>query len=194
MADIRITDVPTTSAITDSDYLYIRTGNNFRRVLVSALMTALESSGFYKTGIGGIPDSDIAQETVIITAGEPYTSSRTASQIYAALDGGSRIAPELWPDAENTIRGVVLDIAETSSVFAFLDYISQTPKILVVTVGDLSVSVEEILLGGGSGGGVVPAPGVGDEGKVPMVVNGVVVWAAIPETTTSEIDAIIAAI
>ena len=89
---------------------------------------------------------------------------------------------------------MVLDIAETSSVFAFLDYISQTPKILVVTVGDLSVSVEEILLGGGSGGGVVPAPGVGDEGKVPMVVNGVVVWAAIPETTTSEIDAIIAAI
>ena len=37
MADIRITDVPTTSAITDSDYLYIRTGNNFRRVSVSAL-------------------------------------------------------------------------------------------------------------------------------------------------------------
>ena len=40
----------------------------------------------------------------------------------------------------------------------------------------------------------VPEPGSGDNGKVLTVVSGLAAWAAIPETTTSEIDAIIAAI
>ena len=56
MADIRITDVPTTSAITDADYLYIRTGNNFRRVLVSALMTLIGSE------ISVTPEPDFNQK------------------------------------------------------------------------------------------------------------------------------------
>ena len=46
----------------------------------------------------------------------------------------------------------------------------------------------------GSWQGGTPAIGAGDEGKVLTVVSGSAAWGALPETTTSEIDAIIAAI
>lgn len=47
---------------------------------------------------------------------------------------------------------------------------------------------------GGFAGPYIPPVSVSAEGKVPTVTGGTVVWAAVPETTTSEIDAIIAAI
>jgi hypothetical protein len=78
---------------------------------------------------------------------------------------------------------------QDSLVFYTLDKTAGKVVFYTVDTGG-TVTIDQVSIDGG----VVPAPGVGDEGKVPMVVNGVVVWAAIPETTTSEIDAIIAAI
>ena len=206
MGNLKITEVPQAQSVAESNDFYVKIGNNFRRVSISALITLLETSlvtsGFVKTSGDGITQDKLAAEPVVISPDSEtpgaYVSSRTADQIYQSFSDNFEIQPEYeyWLDANTpvNIRGAVLDVSETASVFAFLDFAAATPSLMIATVENYSVTVAVLPLTGGGGGGVVPAPGVGDEGKVPMVVNGVVVWAAIPETTTSEIDAIIAAI
>lgn len=203
MADIRITDVPTTSAITDADYLYIRTGNNFRRVLVSALMTLIGSE------ISVTPEPDFNQKClamklqngiyVIDNANSDFigTDYQTFAMFAAAIqqahmDGYDVFCTIFDGQYQNAVP-FLGNLGGAMLKFGGWEFSADGLQPVVYTYTETYGFVREVIAIG-SGGGVVPAPGVGDEGKVPMVVNGVVVWAAIPETTTSEIDAIIAAI
>lgn len=204
MADIRITNVPTTSAITDADYLYIRTGDNFRRVLVSALMTHIESE------ISVTPEPDFNQKClamklqngvyVIDNANSDFigtdyqTFAQFVAAIYNAHSDGYEVFCRIFDGQYENAVPYLGFIGNTSLKFGGWELSADGLQPVVYTYTETYGFVREVIAIGPGGGGVVPAPGVGDEGKVPMVVNGVVVWAAIPETTTSEIDAIIAAI
>lgn len=164
--------------------------------LASAVQTSLNNAdSAYQKPLTGISEADLAAESVVISpdtehAGQ-YVSTRTYAQIAQASSDGFAIKPEFWPDNNTTIRGAVLDISSTASVFAFLDTRS-TPTIYVFTVEAQGVSVDSFAVGGGSGP-AIPTPTSSDNGKYLGVVNGAYALRSAPSgggVTIYAVDAV----
>ena len=164
--------------------------------LASAVQTSLNNAdSAYQKPLTGISEADLAAESVVISpntesAGQ-YVSTRTYSQIAQASSDGFAIKPEFWPDNNTTIRGAVLDISSTASVFAFLD-MRTTPTVYVFTVNAQGVSVDSFAAGGGSGP-AIPTPTSSDNGKYLGVVNGAYALRSAPSgggATIYHVDAV----
>ena len=152
--------------------------------LASAVQTSLNNAdSAYQKPLTGISEADLAAESVVISpdtehAGQ-YVSTRTYSQIAQASSDGFAIKPEFWPDNNTTIRGAVLDIGSTASVFAFLD-MRTTPTVYVFTINAQGVSVDSFDAGAGGSGPAIPTPTQSDNGKYLGVVNGAYALRSAP--------------
>lgn len=204
MANLKITNVPQASSVTTSNDFYVKIDATFRRVPISALMTLIESEisvtpepGFNQKCLAmklqsGIYVIDNANSDFIGTDYQTFAMFAAAIQ-QAHMDGYDVFCTIFDGQYENAVP-FLGNLGGAMLKFGGWELSADGLQPVVYTYTETYGFVREVIAIGPGSGGVVPAPGVGDEGKVPMVVGGVVAWAAIPETTTSEIDAIIAAI
>lgn len=155
---------------------------------------AIDSNGkLWVEPTGGGDTPVVVENTQLITMsyydGDIY-ASQNAAQIYNTLDGGN--------------ANLVLIDRSGRECYLVHKPEDDSGDTCVAKFATFDVSGEDIIVYSISANGIVtsetvsvdelPVIGNGDDGKVLTVVSGLVAWAAIPETTTSEIDAIIAAI
>ena len=151
--------------------------------LASAVQTSLgKADTAYQKLLTGIPQDDLNKETVAISGGSGnYYSAKSASQIYAAVDGGAVIEPVLWPNADDEYAGVTLSVTETEAVFAFIDVSTANDPILRImkvtdSNYDTALTVESYRQ--------VPPSASGDSGKYLKVnSSGSPEWGSAPSGT-----------
>jgi len=111
-----------------------------------------ESMSIYSKGPDGIPQTDLAKETVTITAvsGTPvtYTSSKTFSEISAAKTAGKEIEVVF-----NGFKGQCIDVGQNAATFEVIDATSPSAPVQYIFVVSGTGCAGAASAWGGSGGG-----------------------------------------